>query len=251
MTTLTSEARNRLDEYLGEMRASMAASTPAEMAEIEQDIRDHVDAELANRSSPAPKEELDLVLDRLGDPRRWASDTAPTGHASLSSNVSFESWLAYASAGSMLLFLAAPPLLLISWLLARWALQRIEDSGQELGARRWLLYPPILLVVAPVMVITLLWAFAPAGELGASLFVLTPPSSPSARTLATVVLALAGLGAYWIVLGAIAAFGDRLVRFLLYPFAKGFRRRHGWSLSGVGAALAAVAVATSIFLRGR
>jgi len=251
MTTLSSEARHRLDQYLEEMRASMPASTPTEMAEIEQDIRDHVDADLSNHVAPASKDELERILERLGDPRQWSTDTAPTGHAPMSSNVGFENWLAYVSAGSMLLFMAAPPLLLVSWLLARWTLQRIEERGEKLGARRWLLYPPILVVIVPLTVITLLWAFAPFGELGATLFAPQRFSSSAARTAGTVMVALAGLGAYWIGLGAIVGFGDRLVRFLLYPFAQGFRRQHGWSLSGIGAALAAAAVATSVFLAGR
>jgi hypothetical protein len=52
-----------------------------------------------------------------------------------------EDRLAYASVGSMVVFLAFPPLLVVSWLLARWTIARLEERGEALGGRRWLLYP--------------------------------------------------------------------------------------------------------------
>jgi hypothetical protein len=249
--TLSRDAWERLNRYLDEMRASMAGSTPADMADVEQDIRDHIGAELADRSAPVSVGELETVLQRLGSPRQWAADHVPARPAS-SSGVSTEDRLAYVTAGSMVLFLAFPPLLVLSWLLARWTLARIEERGEPLGARQWLLYPPIVIVVTPVAVIGLLWAFAPFAELGGAIY--NQPrlfASPAGDIIGAVTVALVGLGVYWIFLGAALAFGDRLVRVLFYPFAEGFRRRYGWWLSGVGAALAAAAAATFVFLGGR
>ena len=56
--------------------------------------------------------------------------------------------------------------------------------------------------------------------------------------LITIAVTFGCLGAYWIIVGAAAAFGERFVRSLFHPFAGRFRRRHGWMLSGAGAILA-------------
>lgn len=251
MMRLNREAWERLNQYLEETRASMAGSAPGDVADIEQDIRDHVGAELADRSAPVSLDELDAVLQRLGSPRQWAADHVPRRPPSSLAG-SAEDRLAYVSAGSMVLFLAVPPLLVLSWLLARWTLARLEERGEPLGARRWLLYPPIVIVVTPVAVIGLLWAFAPFAELGGAIY--HQPrllSSPAGDIIGAVTVALLGLGVYWMVLGVALAFGDGLVRLLFHPFAEGFRRRHGWWLSGVGAALTAAAAATLVFLGGR
>ena len=221
------------------------------MADIEQDIRDHVGAELADCSASISLDELDSVLQRLGSPRQWAADHVPP-HQAGSPGRSVDDRLAYACAGSMVLFLVFPPLLVLSWLLARWTLARFEERGEPLGARQWLLYPPILIVAGPLAVIGLLWAFAPFAELGGAIH--NQPqllSSPARDVVGAVTVALLGLGVYWMVLGAAGAFGDRLVRLLFYPFAEGFRRRHGWWFSSVGAALTAAAAATLVFLGGR
>jgi hypothetical protein len=249
--TLSRDAWERLNRYLDEMRASMAGSPPADMADVEQDIRDHIGAELADRSDPVTVGDLETVLQRLGSPRQWAADHVPVRPAS-SLGGSFEDRLAYATAASMVLFLAFPPLLVLSWLLARWTLARIEERGEPVGARQWLLYPPIVIVVTPVAVIGLLWAFAPFAELGGAIY--NQPrllASPAGDIIGAVTVALLGLGVYWIFLGAALAFGDRVVRVLFYPFAEGFRRRHGWWLCSAGAALAAAAAATFVFLGGR
>ena len=62
-------------------------------------------------------------------------------------------------------------------------------------------------------------------------------------------IAFGGMGLYWIVLGALAAWGHRAVRLIWFPFAEGFRPRHGWWLSAVGAGLAAAAAATLAYVR--
>lgn len=250
--TLSREAWDQLNRYLDEMRASMPASTPADLADIEQDIRAHIDAELDDRAAPVSVDELDKVLQRLGSPRQWAGETSAPPPLPSSFGGSVEDRLAYATAGSMVVFLIVPPLLVLSWLLARWTLARIEERGEALGARQWLLYPPIVLITAPLAVIGLLWAFAPFAGLGGAIY--NQPEllrSPAGDIVGAVAVALCGLGVYWIFLGAALAFGDRLVRLLFYPFAEGFRRRHGWWLSGVGAALSATTAATLVFLGAR
>jgi hypothetical protein len=245
---LTPDATNRLDRYLEEMRASLAGSAPADVIEVEQDIRDHVSHDLAGSPAPVSIETLDAVLDRLGSPHQWAGQ-APAESPDRSDDARFTQRLAYASAGSAVVFLALPPLLVVSWMLARWTLARIDESGESLGSRRWLLYPPILIVTATVGVIALFWIVGPLAELGAA-FYLNPQrlSSRGASIIGAAAVTLAGLGAYWIVLGPVLAFGERAVRMAFHPFAADFRARHGWWLMGVGAAITAAALSVVLFL---
>jgi len=206
--TLTSEARQHLDRYLEEMRASMPAE---ESADVEQDIRDHIDAELGERPSPVSAGDLDSVLVRLGSPRQWGVSevaVAPRGGA--------EDWLAYASLALLLLGFLLPFFLPVSWLIARWTLARIEHRGEQPGTRRWLLYPPIAVVSIAVAVLILIWPLGLFGELAQRFG--APVRVPA--------LAFAMLGGYWIVVGTVAALAPRAVRFLFHPFADGFRRGH-------------------------
>lgn len=243
--TFSDEARLHLERYLDEMRASMDAS---ESAEIEQDIRDHVEAELGERSAPVSAGELDAVLTRLGNPRQWGlpTDTAPPRPAS-----STEDWLGYANLALLLAGFALPFLLPVSWLMARWGLARLDQRGEDLGARRWILYPPLAVISIGILFLALLWPFGAFTELGAMAAQRAGAvGSDRFPPLVTVAVAFGSLGFYWILLGAAAAIGDRVVRFLFHPFAGGFRRRHGWRFSGAGA-IVAVLGAVAAFLGAR
>lgn len=223
--TLSHEASRHLDRYLQEMRASMGDS---EGVEIEQDIRDHIEAELAERPSPVSADELDAVLTRLGSPGQWVVTADSRG-------TRLDDWLAYASAMLLLLGFVLPFFIPVSWLLARWTLARLEQRREHRDARRWLLYPPIALVSLAIGVLALVWPFGLFGEIGTIV---------ARNRVGTFAVAFAGLGGYWILLGAACAFGERGVRFVLHPFAERFRRRHGWWLSGAGAIVALCAAIT-------
>jgi hypothetical protein len=97
----------------------------------------------------------------------------------------------------------------------------------------------------------MVWAVAPFAELGGKMFNGPQMLVSSARDVAgAAAVSLGGLGAYWVLFGAIVAAGERQLRFLLHPFAQGLRRRHGWYLSIVGAAVLLVSAATLFFIRG-
>ena len=242
--TLSNEARQHLDRYLEEMRASMG---PSESSEIEQDIRDHIDAELGEPPSPVSVDDLDAVLSRLGSPKQWSSSAsapAPIG-------TSTEDWLAYASIALLLLGFPLPFLLPVSWVIARWALARLEQRGEPLGARAWLLYPPLAVISIGIVLLALFWPFGAFAELG-TVAAQRVGSVGSDRfpPLVTVAVAFGCLGGYWVILGAVSALGERAVRFLFHPFAAGFRRRHAWRLSIAGAIVALLGAAAA-FLGSR
>ena len=248
--TLSNEARQHLDRYLEEMRASMGHS---DSDEIEQDIRDHIEAELGDRPHPISADDLDSVLSRLGSPRQWvlAADTGPSQAVPIPLGTSAEDWLAYASIALLLLGFALPFLIPVSWLLARWALARLELRGEHLGTRRWLLYPPLAVISIGLLLLALFWPFGAFAELGTiAAQKLGAVGSDRFPPFVALAVAFGSLGAYWVILGAASALGERAVRFLFHPFADGFRRRHAWRLSVAGAILAALCAAAA-FLGSR
>jgi hypothetical protein len=245
--TLTDEARAHLDRYLEEMRASLDRS---DSEEIEQDIRDHIEAELGDRPSPVSAEDLDAVLGRLGSPRQWAADTGASPSLPVPDRHAAEDWLAYAGIALLLLGFLLPVLLPVSWVVARWALARLEQRGEQPGARRWLLYPPLAIVSFAIALLALCWPLGAFAEIGMTV-ARNHGAVGSDRFPPPLALAVAAgcLGGYWIILGAVAALGQRAVRFLFHPFARGFRARHGWWLSAAGAVLAVCA--TAVFIGSR
>ena len=237
--TFSSEARQHLERYLEDMRASMGGADGDGVAEIEQDIRDHIEAELGDRPSPVSAEELDAVLARLGSPAQWGAGSAATVAAP--HPISNEDWLAYASSALLLVGFALPILWPVSFLLARWVLARIEQRGETAGARRWLLYPPLAVVSIAIALFILFWPFGACAELG--MMVARNAGLPTYERFPHFVILAVTFGclaAYWIIVGVIAASGERFVRSLFHPFAGWFRRRHGWMLSTFGAIVAVI-----------
>lgn len=234
--TFTTEARQHLENYLAQMRTSLGEG---DADDVEQDIRDHIEAELAERPSPVSADDLDAVLARLGDPQEWllAADapavTVPHG-------TRMDDWLAYAAIALLLAGFVLPFFIPVSWLAARWALARLEQRGEDAGTSRWLLYPPLAFVSIALVLLALFWPFGMFGELGAML---------SKQRAAIAAVAIGGLGVYWAIAGALAAIDERVVRFLFHPFARSFRRRHAWWLSAAGVVVAIAAAAVFVAVR--
>lgn len=177
MIPLTPAAGARLDEYLHQVRAAVARVPEVSPAEIEADIREHIEAEFHGTARPVTLTELEAVLVRLGPPAQWvpsAPGQAPA--AVLAGRVRAlreagrgvvrgaagvlwrgpEDWrLPYLTFGVFALGVVAFPLfplcLVVSYLLGRAALAVAAEKGVTLGARRWLVYPPLVLVALPLL----------------------------------------------------------------------------------------------------
>ena len=158
-----------------------------------------------------------------------------------------EDWrLAYASLGLTLLMVITFPiggvlLLLPAFLLSRAYVALMEERGEPLGARKWLVLPPIVFLLFLVGVAAL---FAPAGAFGAIL------SEVGLRDLgfdyATRyergriffgALSMA-TGAWWIVLSGVFAMLLRPFRALFAPLTSGLKRGHALVLTIAGAVVA-------------
>ena len=73
MTVLTDSAGSRLQDYLTQVRAALAAHPDISSEEVTADVQEHIDTEFANVNRPVTLEELEAVLARLGPPNQWAT----------------------------------------------------------------------------------------------------------------------------------------------------------------------------------
>jgi hypothetical protein len=169
---LSPAAEARFEEYLTQMRRALLGVPDVSPAEIEADIREHVENELRGAARPVEPLVLETVLRRLGPPTQWL----PPGRVPVTAQVSAgfstlgqyirarfraardavwrgpEDWrLAYLSFGVFAVGILSVPFfplfLVISYFLSRAGIATAADKGIALDAgRKWLLYPPVVLV---------------------------------------------------------------------------------------------------------
>lgn len=184
---LSPEAAARFDGYLSHVRAALAGTGDVSPDEIEADIREHVENELHAAPRPVSLSALDAVLTKLGPPSQWGTTNDPTllhrarhmlrerlrdartGAMERAKRVRFTLWngpedwrLTYLSFGvfaiGALTMVVFPLALLVSYILARAGLAVAAEKGIALGAgRKWLLYPPVVLVSLALLVALVAW----------------------------------------------------------------------------------------------
>ena len=190
---LSPEAASRLDEYLGQVRAALAGAADVNPDEIDADIREHVENELRPVPRPVPLAALEAVLTKLGPPAQWGAGADPTlfhrarhliseglrgaraAAVERAKRVRLVLWngpedwrLAYLSFGVLALgaltVVVFPIALLVSYVLSRAGLAAAREKGLDLGAgQKWLLYPPVVLVSASLLIVVVVWPVAFGG----------------------------------------------------------------------------------------
>jgi hypothetical protein len=181
MTEFTPEAEARLAEYLRQVRAALAGSPDVNPDEIEADIREHVGNEFRLATRPVPRAELEAVLTRLGPPSQWlpSGRVEPPARGPSFGEYLGDRWraareavwrgpedwrLAYLTLATFtvgLVTIFIPVFLLVSYILGRAGLALAREKGIELGAaRKWLLYPPVVLVSLKLLLAVVLWPVA-------------------------------------------------------------------------------------------
>jgi len=71
MTELTPTAESRLNAYLHELHRVLSGSPSVDPADVERDVRDHIDAALVGQAAPIDDSALNHVLQTLGSPAQW------------------------------------------------------------------------------------------------------------------------------------------------------------------------------------
>ncbi len=240
MTMLTPDAQQELERYLHAVRLSLRG-TGVEAAEVEADVREHIASALEGEAAPVAASVLARVLERLGPPAVWVPDEElPLWRRTVRRLAQGpEEWrLAYLSFALMIVGALTAPLggvvlLAAAYFLARAAYTLAREQGTTLGARKWLIYPPLVLFALPMAVLLLagpvpplagVWGIEEGGFL--RLAGVTGEIGTLARVrLYAAMMALAA-GTWWMLIAAAAAAGLRGLQTLLVPLADGLRPQH-------------------------
>lgn len=249
MIDLTPDAKRRFDDYLQRMRASLRGSRSIEADEVEQNVIEHVEVALAGAPAPIGPERLGTVLEQLGPPERWLPDDDRTFWRKAMDRVMTgpDDWrLAYGSLALTLLMVITLPiggllLLLPAFLMSRAYVALMEERGEALGARKWLILPPIVFVLLLLCGAALL---GPAGAFGAILseigirdlgFDYATRWERGRLFLGALSVAT---GAWWVILSGVFAMLMRPFRALFAPVTSALKRGHALVLTIAGVVVA-------------
>ena len=255
---LTKDAQSELDRYLRRVRAALRGHSSVDAEEVERDVRGHIHNALAESSVPITEIHLRAVLERLGSPSQWvpADELSMWRKALVRLQSGPEDWrLTYATFALLIAIPFSGPigavLFLGSVLLSRATLELLEGNDEPVGARHWLLYPPLLVIYAGALA---------AALLGPPVLIVSPLGDPTVDTpgwipeplRAVAVLLLVGVaaGIWWVLLGLALTRWPRIVRAVFRPFADHFERRHAIRLAYVGGGFLVLA-ATALVIVSR
>jgi hypothetical protein len=251
MIDMTPAARERLDNYLQRLRNELRGTRSVVADEVEQSVREHIEIALAGAQTPVGATEVIGVLDRLGPPERWLADEErPVWRRAIAKlSTAPDDWrLAYLAFGLFLASIVFLPiggilLLIPALLVSRAYIELARDRGEPLGARRWLVYPSIAVVLAFATGLLVVGPPLPLLALGfdddgfEQLFDIPRHMAGQIRF----VLGMGGVlfGAWWIIAAAFCAAFLRPIRFVFVPLLDGLRRKHFAVLALIGAVVAA------------
>jgi hypothetical protein len=267
MIRYTPEALAHLDDYLAEVRSAVAGHASISPDEVETDVRDHVAAALEHAEQPVTARAVADVLERLGPPSDWVADNhrsiwkylvdtlKPVGHRAVEQVKALpgeayqagrglvnrvrglpHGWrLAYVAFGLFVMGLVAFPLLpaflIASYFAARADVALARERGETLGARRWLVYPPMVIVSLVLLLALALWPMAIAGPASQipwsqrSVVASAVGVSPQViEPVAAIYLIVGALSAWWSVASLIVLRFPKLPAALFPPFGSRFRR---------------------------
>ena len=249
MIELTSDARVRFEQYLQRMRESMRGRRAVETAEVEQNVLEHVEVALAAAPMPVGTASLAAVLEQLGPPEQWLPDEErPVWRRTMDRLMSGpEDWrLAYLSIALTTLMIVTLPiggilLLLPAFLLSRAWVALIEERGETLDARRWLVLPPIVIAFVSFLLITVVGGVVLAAAAGVEND-LRSIGIPEPGTSAEAIVGYGGYvmsaaGVWWLLLSLIFSWLLEPIRTLFAPLLAKTRRRHLLIFAGVGTLL--------------
>jgi hypothetical protein len=260
MIEMTPAARERLDNYLQRMRSELRGTRAVVADEVEQSVQEHIEIALAHAQSPVGAAEVIGVLDRLGPPERWLADEEkPVWHRVMDRLRSGpEDWrLAYLAFGLFLVSFVFFPvggffLLIPAMLVSRAYVELARDRGQPLGARRWLVYPSIAVILAFATGLLIIGPPLPVMAWGLEGHgfeeVFDVPENTAGRIRFVLGMGGVSFGSWWIIAAAFCAAFLRPIRFVFAPLLDGLRRKHFAVLASIGA-LVAAAGATLIYFR--
>jgi hypothetical protein len=252
MIKLTGNAQKSLDKYLHQTRAYLKGAKSVDAAEVEQNITEHIENELAGAAEPVSADELEAVLRKLGSPQQWVPEEELPWWRKMMLRVQTgpEDWrLAYISFGLFVLGVLLLPtgfiLIAGGFITARAALSLIEDTTL-LKAQKWLLYPCLMTVylalLGLLLGLPLLGLVALAFEWEDTLRETYRIADDTHYWLAACSVFAASLGLWWLIQAVVFLVRPNIPKTMFRPFANGFNRKWALVLICVGLAVLIVSL---------
>ncbi|HEV8658357.1 MAG TPA: hypothetical protein VGS96_06980, partial [Thermoanaerobaculia bacterium] len=121
-----------------------------------------------------------------------------------------------------------------AYLVSRAFVELMSERGEPIGARRWLVYPPIVALLCVAVLLFVIGPVAPivAWGIGEGGFHRLLPAMERIRVEAA--LTIASFGAWWLVASLMAAIFFRPIRFALAPLLDHMRRQYLWFVAFAG-----------------
>jgi hypothetical protein len=250
MVALSQEAQSHLERYLRQMKTALRGHPSIDADEVERDVLGHIDTELSGQPEPIGATRLLHVLDRLGAPDEWLPvENHPAWRRPFEAFRSGPGdWrLAYLTfaifvagpvlfMGRIILWPLPPLLFVLSFLLARVTLALFDEHDEQVGARRWLIYPALVVWYGAFIV-----ALVGGPVLLASVFLSDDPMLRSRLLrlgepawMRVICLMVFLLGTWWMLLGLLLGTFPRGVHGAFWPFADWFERRHAMRVALLG-----------------
>lgn len=256
MIDMTPAARERLDNYVQRLRSELRGTRSLVADDVEQGVREHIEIALAGAPAPVGATEVIAVLDRLGPPERWLADEERPAWRRVMATLHStpDDWrLAYLAFGLFLASIVFLPiggvlLLIPAMLVSRAYIELARGRGEPLGARRWLVYPSMavvlvfatgLLIVGPPLPVMVL-GLEDVNGADALEQVFDVPQSRAGQIRFLFGMGAVLFGSWWILAAAFCAAFLRPIRFVFAPLLDGLRRKHFAVLALIGAVVAAV-----------
>jgi hypothetical protein len=254
MIEMTETARQRFDSYLARLRSALRGARSVEPDDVEQSVREHIEFALAGAPAPVGAEHLGVVLDRLGPPERWIPDEERPIWRQVFDRLRSgpEDWrLAYIAfalfCATIIFFPIGGVLLLVpAFLVSRAYVSFATEKGDPIGARKWLVYPAIVMLLFFVLAAIVV---APAAGITAFLIEEQHLYRDDVRLQAAA--GIAAFGAWFLAAAALLALMLRPLQAFFRPVLDGLRRRHFAILAALGAIAAAAGAAILIAYSSR
>ena len=209
MKELSANAGECLDVYLQKVRGRLAGAKALDPAEIERDIYEHIERELESAHEPVECARVEQVLERLGAPEQWVPDEELSWWRKIFVRMQNgpDDWrLTYICFGLLVLGLIVLPigiflLIPLSFYVGRSALS-LAGGTEQLGEQKRLIYPSLVVFYALAGMVAVFWPMVTCGMLHDEVWWFV----------------VAGLGLWWILLGAFLSAKRALIDKLVYPF---------------------------------
>ena len=228
--------QSMIDDYLNAVRDRLKGSESVDAQEVVDDLRGHIERELSGLGQPVSETDINKVLERLGPPEKVVDEENMSWWRKMILRLRRgpEDWrLAYLSLGTLVLgtLLAAGLGIVGSFVLSRAALSIAKEPDPP--AKKWLIYPSLIIVYSLLVCIGLLWPAALGGVVGElnhgqeSVLYKQPffDNDGVGTILAGMASGGVGLSIWWSLLWIVGRRHPALVRVIFRPFAENWTGR--------------------------